>query len=154
MFAGARRYHKGGVAGLMPGEVSVILQRGEVVIPKGGVRSAGGQSIVIHAPINAPGADAAALAHVKRSVQEFGTNSRRWWAGAGRGLIAMARVVSWPIGLKANARESLAEPRAVGAGVTQSIGNFTQTFGSSFDLWRWRFIHDAQTVLNIIKLAN
>lgn len=37
-FAGAKRYHNGGVAGLMPGEVPAILQRGEVVIPKGGSR--------------------------------------------------------------------------------------------------------------------
>ncbi|NGO51608.1 phage tail length tape measure family protein [Allomesorhizobium camelthorni] len=35
VFAGARRYHQGGVAGLMPGEVPAILQKGEVVIPKG-----------------------------------------------------------------------------------------------------------------------
>lgn len=50
----------------------------------------------------------------------------------------MARLVSWPLGLRANAREPLAGPRAVSAGVTQSIGNFTQTFGSPFGLWRWR----------------
>lgn len=34
-FAGARRYHSGGVAGLMPGEVPAILQRGEMVLPRG-----------------------------------------------------------------------------------------------------------------------
>jgi GH24 family phage-related lysozyme (muramidase) len=34
-FAGAKRYHKGGVAGLVPGEVPAILQRGEVVLPRG-----------------------------------------------------------------------------------------------------------------------
>lgn len=40
-FAGAKRYHKGGVAGLMPGEVPAILQKGEVVLPRG--TKAGGQ---------------------------------------------------------------------------------------------------------------
>lgn len=34
-FAGAKRYHRGGIAGLQPGEVPAILQRGEVVLPKG-----------------------------------------------------------------------------------------------------------------------
>ncbi|RWC04212.1 MAG: hypothetical protein EOQ56_04305 [Mesorhizobium sp.] len=41
-FAGAKRYHQGGVAGLMPGEVPAILQRGEVVLPKG--NGGGGRS--------------------------------------------------------------------------------------------------------------
>lgn len=40
VFAGAPRYHNGGVAGLKPGEVPAILQKGETVIPRGG--SAGG----------------------------------------------------------------------------------------------------------------
>jgi hypothetical protein len=35
VFAGARRYHTGGIAGLAPGEVPAILQRGEVVLPRG-----------------------------------------------------------------------------------------------------------------------
>lgn len=34
-FRGAKRYHTGGVAGLQPGEVPAILQRGEVVLPRG-----------------------------------------------------------------------------------------------------------------------
>ncbi|MDE2030333.1 MAG: hypothetical protein KGI97_07195, partial [Alphaproteobacteria bacterium] len=34
VFAGAPRYHSGGIAGLMPGEIPAILQRGEVVLPK------------------------------------------------------------------------------------------------------------------------
>jgi hypothetical protein len=34
VFAGAKRYHSGGVAGMQPGEVPAILQKGEVVIPK------------------------------------------------------------------------------------------------------------------------
>ncbi len=35
VFAGAKRYHTGGVAGLQPGEIPAILQRGEVVLPRG-----------------------------------------------------------------------------------------------------------------------
>lgn len=35
VFTGAKRYHKGGIAGLQPGEVPAILQRGEVVLPRG-----------------------------------------------------------------------------------------------------------------------
>ncbi|MFK5639944.1 tape measure protein [Brucella sp. ZJ1_1] len=34
VFSGAKRYHKGGIAGLQPGEVPAILQRGEVVLPR------------------------------------------------------------------------------------------------------------------------
>lgn len=44
VFAGATRYHQGGIAGLKPGEVPAILQRGELVIPKGGVAASGGGS--------------------------------------------------------------------------------------------------------------
>lgn len=36
VFAGAPRYHQGGIAGLRPGEVPAILQKGEMVIPRGG----------------------------------------------------------------------------------------------------------------------
>jgi len=35
-FNGARRYHKGGIAGLKPNEVPAILQKGELVIPRVG----------------------------------------------------------------------------------------------------------------------
>lgn len=41
VFAGAKRYHSGGVAGLQPGEVPAILQRGEVVLPRGAGMSSG-----------------------------------------------------------------------------------------------------------------
>lgn len=34
-WAGAPRYHNGGIAGLRPGEIPAILQRGERVIPNG-----------------------------------------------------------------------------------------------------------------------
>lgn len=51
----------------------------------------------------------------------------------------MARLLSWPVGLSDSARVPLSGPRAVGAGSTGSIGNFTQTFASPFGLWRWNF---------------
>ena len=41
-FAGAVRYHEGGIAGLLPGEVPAILQQGETVIPRGGNAPGGG----------------------------------------------------------------------------------------------------------------
>ena len=48
MFAGAPRYHEGGIAGLKPGEVPAILQKGEVVLPKGmGARQQAPQQITI-----------------------------------------------------------------------------------------------------------
>lgn len=71
VFAGAKRYHRGGIAGLQPGEVPAILQRGEVVLPRS-ARVGGSQTIVINAPINAPGADAQRLARVEASVKDLG----------------------------------------------------------------------------------
>ena len=47
VFAGATRYHSGGVAGLRPGEVPTILQRGEEVLTRGDPRhifNGGGQT--------------------------------------------------------------------------------------------------------------
>lgn len=44
LFAGAPRYHGGGIAGLRPGEVPAVLERGERIIPKKGfgqMRSSG-----------------------------------------------------------------------------------------------------------------
>lgn len=70
-WAGAKRYHTGGMAGLMPGEIPAILQRGEVVLPRGTRMGSGGQTVVINAPINAPGADAAALSRVQKSVDDL-----------------------------------------------------------------------------------
>ena len=44
-FRGARRYHKGGIAGLKPDEVPAILQKGEMVIPRvASAARSGGQS--------------------------------------------------------------------------------------------------------------
>lgn len=72
-FAGAPRMHSGGIAGLRSGEVPAILQRGEIVLPRGS-KMGGSQSVVINAPINAPGADAAQLRRVEESVKELGRN--------------------------------------------------------------------------------
>ncbi len=44
LFAGAPRYHSGGIAGLKPNEVPAILERGEQVIPNA-QQQAGGQSM-------------------------------------------------------------------------------------------------------------
>lgn len=47
-FAGAPRYHSGGIAGLRPDEVPAILQKGEVVLPRGaGVKNGGGGGVDI-----------------------------------------------------------------------------------------------------------
>lgn len=51
----------------------------------------------------------------------------------------MARLLSWPVGLKWTSREPLTGPRAVGAGATESTSGFVQTFASPFGLWRWSF---------------
>jgi hypothetical protein len=48
VFAGAPRYHSGGIAGLMPGEIPAILQRGEVVLPKGSNQTSTPVNIVMH----------------------------------------------------------------------------------------------------------
>jgi hypothetical protein len=50
----------------------------------------------------------------------------------------MARLISPPVGLATTALEPLAGPRTISSGATQSVGNFVQTFGSPFGLWRWR----------------
>lgn len=72
VFAGARRYHSGGVAGLQPGEVPAILQKGEVVIPKAGFRNAagGGNVAVTFAPnIDARGADMSVVARLEAQMR-------------------------------------------------------------------------------------
>jgi hypothetical protein len=48
-FSGARRYHKGGIAGLKPDEVPAILQRGERIIPRGGQPSGTRGAVTIDA---------------------------------------------------------------------------------------------------------
>ncbi|WP_210202654.1 phage tail length tape measure family protein [Sinorhizobium sp. BJ1] len=52
VFAGAKRYHTGGVAGLQPGEVPAILQRGEVVLPRG-TKMGGGQQVHVTVGVSA-----------------------------------------------------------------------------------------------------
>jgi hypothetical protein len=54
-FAGAPRYHAGGIAGLAPNEVTAILQRGEEVLSRGDPRhraNGGGISVVNHFSIS------------------------------------------------------------------------------------------------------
>lgn len=77
-FAGAKRYHTGGVAGLQPGEVPAILQRGEVVIPKGSKMGGGGSTYAPTYNIDARGADQAAVARLERGLAERdATESKR-----------------------------------------------------------------------------
>ncbi|PKA40454.1 phage tail tape-measure protein [Rhizobium sullae] len=63
-FAGAKRYHKGGVAGLQPGEVPAILQRGEVVLPRG-TKMGGGQGVAVQVGVSVDD-DGKIQAYVKR----------------------------------------------------------------------------------------
>lgn len=51
----------------------------------------------------------------------------------------MGRLISWPVGLKWTSREPLSGPRAIGAGSTESVSSFVQTFATPFGLWRWQF---------------
>jgi lambda family phage tail tape measure protein len=48
VFASAPRYHTGGVAGLKPGEIPAILERGEVVLPKDGTRMGSPVNVVMN----------------------------------------------------------------------------------------------------------
>jgi GH24 family phage-related lysozyme (muramidase) len=72
-FSGARRYHTGtmsaGGPALRPGEVPAILERGEVVLPRGS-RAGGGSSFAPTYNIDARGADQAAVARLERGLQE------------------------------------------------------------------------------------
>jgi hypothetical protein len=70
IFAGARRYHTGGMA-LRPGEVPAILERGEVVIPRGVRSTAGGTAVSINVSIDARGADKDGLARVAGEVAKL-----------------------------------------------------------------------------------
>lgn len=54
VFSGATRYHSGGVAGLRPGEVPAILQRGEVVLPRG-TKMGGGQAVHVTVGVSSDG---------------------------------------------------------------------------------------------------
>lgn len=61
VFSGAKRYHRGGVAGLQPGEVPAILQRGEVVLPKG-MKSRGSSQDRVDIVLNDPSGMMAGIA--------------------------------------------------------------------------------------------
>lgn len=71
VFAGAPRYHSGGVAGLKPDEVPAILQKGEVVLPRGA--RGGGPSVVVNfSPvIDNRGASAEAVARNEQQIQKL-----------------------------------------------------------------------------------
>lgn len=51
----------------------------------------------------------------------------------------MARLLSWPAGVRYISLEPLSGPRTIGAGSSESISGFAQTVASPFGLWRWRF---------------
>jgi GH24 family phage-related lysozyme (muramidase) len=70
VFAGAKRYHTGGIAGLQPGEVPAILQRGEMVLPRGSKIGSGGGSYAPTYNIDARGADQAAVARLERGLAD------------------------------------------------------------------------------------
>ncbi|MBB4272794.1 phage tail length tape measure family protein [Rhizobium mongolense] len=67
-FTGAKRYHKGGVAGLQPGEVPAILQRGEVVLPRG-TKMGGQQGVAVQVGVTVDD-DGKLQAYVKKTSQE------------------------------------------------------------------------------------
>ncbi|MGI3128632.1 phage tail length tape measure family protein [Nitratireductor sp. PBL-C9] len=76
VFTGAKRYHQGGIAGLRPGEVPAILQKGEVVIPNGQsisprATSSNVTSISMPITIDARDANAPALARVNEQLKEM-----------------------------------------------------------------------------------
>ena len=48
IFAGAPRYHVGGIAGLRPDEVPIIAQRGETILPRGAVTGVPALEINFH----------------------------------------------------------------------------------------------------------
>jgi lambda family phage tail tape measure protein len=48
VYASAPRYHTGGVAGLKPGEIPAILERGEIVLPKDGTRMGSPVSVIMN----------------------------------------------------------------------------------------------------------
>lgn len=52
----------------------------------------------------------------------------------------MARLLSPPQDIDLVGIEPLSGPRSVNAGATTSLGNFVQTTGSPFGLWRFRFL--------------
>jgi len=83
VFTGAKRYHRGGVAGLQPGEVPAILQKGEVVLPRGAkVSSEGGMTYAPQYNIDARGADAGVEAKIRQALQEYDRGSYSRWVAS------------------------------------------------------------------------
>lgn len=76
MFANAPRYHTGGVAGLKPGEVPAILEKGEIVIPKGKTLGGGGVNMKVEIINNAPGVTATPSMSADGSVLKVMINSQ------------------------------------------------------------------------------
>jgi hypothetical protein len=77
-FVNAPRYHTGGVAGFRPGEVPAVLQRGEVVLPRGASVSGGGTSVVevrISADVEARVLEQAANQSVRITQAGIGANN-------------------------------------------------------------------------------
>jgi hypothetical protein len=70
VFAGAPRYHSGGIAGLKPDEVPAILQKGEVVLPRGTQSPSSGTTFAPVYHIDARGADAAAVARLEAGLNK------------------------------------------------------------------------------------
>jgi hypothetical protein len=48
MFANAPRYHSGGVAGLKSGEVPAVLQKGEIILPRGKSMGGSGMNVQVN----------------------------------------------------------------------------------------------------------
>jgi len=70
VFSGAKRYHKGGLAGLNASEVPAILQRGEIVLPKGW-GGGGGVMAPVTFSIDARGATPDAVAALNAKMESI-----------------------------------------------------------------------------------
>jgi len=70
-FAGAPRFHNGAALGLKPDEMPAILQKGEVVLPKGFSAAAGGVTVPVSISIDARGADATGLAALQSQIAKL-----------------------------------------------------------------------------------
>ena len=72
VFAGAPRYHNGGIAGLKPDEVPAILQKGERIIPRN-ASSSGASSVVVNfnPVIDNRGASVEAVARQEKALAKM-----------------------------------------------------------------------------------
>lgn len=94
VFAGAPKYHSGGVAGLAPDEVPAILQKGEVVLSRDQVRgaSAPGGNLELRVIVqNEDGGNT----RMEQAGQDISFDGERWvattWLKAVRGNVANLR---------------------------------------------------------------